>query len=177
MADVYEDLSTIMGLARVHDSGQLLIFGRQRCIALAGESVADALADLDAADYIESLEAAATAAASKAQELMAPAVYFEYDLDNGWSSNFFICRTYSAADPDWASDWQDRVPGPSMPIFAAQYDSRFGDDPTSQGRTVMLVARTMAALVDATASWPKSLVLSAAYHDQDQVTTIWPPAL
>jgi hypothetical protein len=175
MADVWDDLDRITHLAKAHDSSQLFAFGRERCLALAGESVVDALAALDTAGYVAGLEVGAHAAAAKAQEVEAQAVYFEYDPDNQWSSNFFICGSYSAADSAWASEWQDRVPGPSMAAFAAQYDSRFGDDPSSQGRTVMLVARTMAALVDATAWWPGGLVLAAAYHDQDQITTIWPP--
>jgi hypothetical protein len=175
MADIYEDLGTIMALAEAHDSGRLFTFGRERCLALAGESVTESLAAFDMADYVASLATVARLAVTKAQEARAPAVYFEYDLDNGWSSNFFICGTYNAIDSDWASDWQDHVPGPSMPAFAAQYDSRFGDDPASQGRTVLLVARTMAAIIDATASWPEHLILAAAYHDQDQVTTIRRP--
>ena len=152
----------------------MLAFGRERCESLAGEAVATSLAAIDAAEYMADLAASAQAAASKAETLTAPAVYFEYDLDNGWSSNFFICGAYSSSDPEWASDWQGRVQGPSMPKFAAEYESGFATDAVSQGRTVMLVARTLAALIEATGSWPERLVLAAAYHDQDQVTTIWP---
>lgn len=177
MADIFEDLGVVMALAEAHDSGQLLAFGRERCLALAGESITESLVAIDTADYVASLAEVARLAVTKAQEANAPAVYFEYDLDNAWSSNFFICSTYNAVDSDWASDWQDHVPGPSMPAFAAPYDSRFGDDPASQGRTVLLAARTMAAIVDATASWPERLILAAAYHDQGQVTVIRRPKL
>jgi hypothetical protein len=174
MPDIWEDLAAINELAAGRDSIRLLAFGRARCEDLAGGAVAASLAAIDAAEYVAGLADGAQAAASKAKALAAPAVYFEYELDNGWSSNFFICNAYSSAGSDWASDWQDRVQGPSMLKFAAEYDSEFATDAVSQGRTVMLVARTLAALIEATESWPEPLVLAVAYHDQDQVTTIWP---
>jgi hypothetical protein len=174
MPDIWEDLAAISDLAASRDSVRLLAFGRERCVSLAGGAVATSLAEIDTAEYMAGLAVGAQAAASKAKTLAAPAVYFEYDLDNGWSSNFFICGAYSSSEADWASDWQDHVQGPSMPRFAAEYESGFATDEASQGRTVLLVARTLAALIEATGSWPDPLVLVAAYHDQDQVTTIWP---
>jgi len=176
MSDIWQDLAAISELAPGRDSVRLLAYGRERCESLAGEAVATSLAAIDAAEYTAGLAVGARAAASKAKTLTAPAVYFEYDLDNGWSSNFFICGAYSSSDSDWASDWQDRIQGPPMPKFAAEYASEFATDAVSQGRTVMLVARTLAALIEATGSWPERLVLAAAYHDQDQITTIWPPS-
>jgi hypothetical protein len=175
MPDIWEDLTVITDLADGRDSARLLQFARERCENLAGEAVATSLAMLDAADYVVGLEAGALAAANRAKTLMAPAVYFEYDMDNGWSSNFFICSAYSSSDSDWASDWQDHVQGPSMPSFAREYASGFATDAISQGRTVMLIARTLAALLEATKSWPSDLVLGAAYHDQAEVSTLRRP--
>lgn len=60
-----------------------------------------------------------------------------------------------------------------MPAFATAYDSRFASEATYRGRTVMLVDRTLAALLEATTLWPSHVVLEAAYDDQDQVSTIW----
>ena len=176
MPDIWEDLAAISELAAGSDSVRLLAFGRERCESLAGEAVASSLAAIDAAEYMAGLAAGAQAAASKAKTLAAPAVYFEYDLDNGWSSNFFICSAYSSSDSDWASDWQDHVRGPSMPSFAREYASGFAADAISHGRTVMLVALTLAALLEATKSWPSDLVLCAAYHDQAEVSTLRRPA-
>src|SRR5713101_2147036 len=65
MADIFEDMGTIMALAEAHDSGQLFNFGRERGLALAGESVTESLVALDMADYVASLATVARLASPK----------------------------------------------------------------------------------------------------------------
>lgn len=98
------------------------------------------------------------------------AVYFEYDLDNGWQATFFLCPDPDDSN-DWPATWRDQLGGPPMAAFAAEYRG-FADTEDQAGQTVLLVARTLAALVQASEGWQHPVRFAAAYHDGDEVVTI-----
>jgi hypothetical protein len=111
---------------------------------------------------------------AKAKATNGPAVYFEYDMDDAWKGSFFICRSYQAkevGDNDWATDWKELIPGPSMPGFAAAFTS-FNSTTADVGKTVLLAARTLACVWEATDPWPPDTVLCAGFHDQSSLTRL-----
>lgn len=154
------------------------------CRLFAGDSVTDRLRSLDISDFEAELHANSVEALARARKSGARAIYFEYDLDNGWSSNFFICKDYSPldkhkdyGDDDWACEWVDELRGPECPSFADAY-SEFGyrDEPAKMGPTLLLIARTIAAFARATSKLePGNIALTLAFHDQDPIMRVHEP--
>lgn len=100
------------------------------------------------------------------------AVYWEFDVDNNWSSSFFLCPTYrpeADGDDDWAADFEDHdvVSGPDMTALARLYARSWNGSPAETARNLYLIARTLAAFGRAAdAAWPGRLPLCVGYHDQ-----------
>ena len=113
-----------------------------------------------------------------AQKQKAPAIYFEYDLDNNWDSTFFICKEYSALednDDDWASNWNEDLQGPRLKEFANIYEiDGFDINETAVGSTIYLIARTVISYAKAyqVLSDESSLAVCIAFHDQDPIIRI-----
>jgi hypothetical protein len=109
------------------------------------------------------------------------ALYWEFDVDNGWASAFYLCRTYQserAGDDEWAADFdpEDVVPGPAMPELASLLAGSWDRTESDVARNLYLVARTVAAFGRASATWSSAIPLCAGYHDQDVVFRIVSPA-
>ncbi|MFB8427074.1 hypothetical protein ACFC4S_34595 [Priestia megaterium] len=109
-------------------------------------------------------------------EQSAKAIYFEYDMDNGWESTFFICNGYSSLieeDDDWASDWIDEIEGPSNKEFAQIYQEN-GFDATEKARviTIFLIVRTLVAFTKAVKNIKVDIPLCIGFHDQDPIMRI-----
>ncbi|MEX0710190.1 MAG: hypothetical protein WD116_03190 [Chloroflexota bacterium] len=139
----------------------------------ASGNLGSQIAAVQAGRYSNQLTAAVRLCEGRAESLDAGAVYWEVDLDNAWSSNFFICRGYrpeSANDDDWAADYVDSIDGPAMAEFAAIYDPGFDRTPEAAEVTLHLIARTLAAFGKAaTKEWDSAIPLCAGYHDQHGV--------
>ncbi|PMB03042.1 hypothetical protein CEN49_24275 [Fischerella thermalis CCMEE 5273] len=104
----------------------------------------------------------------------AKAIYYEYDLDNSWSSSFFICREYypmSMEDDDWASDWIHCVDGPSISSFSRIYRS-FDENDSSAAITLYLIARTRVAFTSAVRGFDTNIPVCMAYHDEDPIIRV-----
>jgi hypothetical protein len=104
----------------------------------------------------------------------AAAVYWEFDIDNGWDSAFFMCPSYqpeAARDDDWASDFDPSlvVDGPAMPELAARIPGSWQGSEPIEARNLYLVARTVAAFGRASAAWGDRMPLCAGFHDQSIV--------
>jgi hypothetical protein len=137
--------------------------GRDACVRLTGAAAAKEIEAVSLSRYEGQLRSGLKRAVTRAAKLGALAVYFEYDLDNGWDGNFFLCREYvpqagvEEADEgeDWASDWIEYVAGPAQPKLAAIYAAQrgFSETPEQVGRTAFLVARTVAALEGPARDW------------------------
>ena len=147
---------------------------RQVCVELAGEGQASKIASLDFLSYQDDLNRAFTEAIRQAQDLNAKAVYFEYDLDNDWQANFFLCGEYNQedlGDDDWACDWLAVVKAPAFPNASAIYsENDFDGTATARGSTLYLIARTVASLGRCFDGYPSGdLAVCVAFHDQDPI--------
>lgn len=119
--------------------------------------------------------------AARAEAIQALALYFEYDLDNNWSSNFYVCDLYNSEedDDDWAADWYDDevIEGPSFAATQAVYQSGFDDTPKALGTTLYMVARTVAAFgrcFDKHATPGPAICI--AFHDQTPIMRLSEPS-
>jgi hypothetical protein len=157
--------------------------GRDACVRLAGAAAGTEIEAVSLNRYEGQLRSGLKRAANRAAKLGALAVYFEYDLDNGWDGNFFLCREYvpqsgvEDADEgeDWASDWIEDVAGPGQPKLAAIYAAQggFAETPEQVGRTAFLVARTVAAFGRATEELDtQGLAVCLAFHDGEPIFRI-----
>jgi len=117
---------------------------------LAGRSLARKIGEVDLNPYTARLSLGLAEAEKSAEEHRAKAVYFEYDMDNGWDGRFFVCGRYApepSRDEDWTDEWVAEFEGPGIPEFGDIYRD-FGFDRTDQakGSTLYMIARTVAAL-------------------------------
>jgi hypothetical protein len=157
--------------------------GRGACVRLTGAPAATEIEAVSLSRYEGQLRSGLKRAVKRAAKLGALAVYFEYDLDNGWDGNFFLCREYvpqagvEEADEgeDWASDWIEYVAGPAQPKLAAIYAAQrgFSETPEQVGRTAFLVARTVAAFGRASEGLDtQGLAVCVAFHDGEPIFRI-----
>ena len=75
---------------------------------LASKGYAERIKAIYLGAYEESIRLALYEAIQIATSEEAKAIYFEYDLDNEWDSQFYICEEYFSLeeeDDDWASEW------------------------------------------------------------------------
>ena len=168
-------LARIDALASQGDWNVLQSSAETFCREHSGADAANAIAAEDLSAYIRQLEELSHTARGEAAERTAAAVYFEFDLDNAWSSHMLVCSAYnpkSAGDDDWAAAWDSALAGPKCEALARHYDSSFGSTNSSAGRSVLLVARTLEAIARATEWWSPELPLCAGYHDQDSLTRL-----
>lgn len=142
---------------------------------LAGAAKAAAIAAVDLDEFHADLSRGLKKAVARAKRAGAKAVYFEYDLDNRWGSNFFICPDYnpeSEGDEDWACDFDDDLPGPDQREFARIYEENPGFDrpPATMGTTLYMVARTVASFGRAMDGLTdEDIAICMAFHDQDPI--------
>ena len=113
--------------------------------------------------------------ASKALGPDIAAVYWEFDVDNDWSSAAFLCSRYepeTATDDDWASEFdaERAIHGPAMPELARLMSTWTGNEHAAAN--AYLIARTIAAFGRASAGWHADRPLCAGYHDQSVVFRI-----
>lgn len=157
--------------------------GREACLRLAGPAAVKQIDAVSLRGYQSELRTGLERAVKSAREVGAIAIYFEYDLDNDWEGQFFLCGEYvpqlelETADggEDWASDWLEALPGPSQGELARVYASQggFAETPEQAGRTAFLVARTVATFGRAAEGLDtQRLALCVAYHDQSGIMRI-----
>ena len=82
----------------------------------------------------------------------AKAIYFEYNLDNEWDSQFYICEEYFSLeeeDDDWASEWTYDVEGPKSIELADVYaENGFDINEKAIGINLYLIARTVCSFYE-----------------------------
>jgi hypothetical protein len=106
------------------------------------------------------------------------AVYWEFDVDNKWSSNFFLCSNYrleAAGDDEWATEFgaDGVIEGPDMSDLASLYGRTWDRTLADIARNLYLVGRTVATFGRASEhAWPNPLPLCAGFHDQSIVFRI-----
>jgi len=144
---------------------------------LAGRSLARKIGEVDLNPYKTTLSLGLAEAEKSAEEHQAKAVYFEYDMENGWDGRFFVCGRYareSEKDEDWTDEWVAEFEGPGIPEFGRFY-REFGFDRTDQakGSTLYMIARTVATLgrcVDPDSAGTAALYI--AYRGQNPILRI-----
>jgi hypothetical protein len=141
----------------------------------------DRIAALDLRPYQDELATVLRGVADSASSSDATAVYWEFDLDNGWDSAFFLCDDYAPeedGDDSWASvyDEDNVVSGPSQSDLAAIYPRSFNATDSEVARNLFLIARTVVAFGQAASEvWPDELPLCAGFHDQESLFRIVEP--
>ena len=106
---------------------------------LASTEYAERIKVIDVESYKVSIRVGLDAAVEMATNEEAKAIYFEYDLDNEWTSQFYICEEYAPLeeeDDDWASEWTYDVEGPESVELADMYNENGFD--TSEKQSVSL---------------------------------------
>ena len=158
-------------------SGDVELLADQVCQSHDGPT-ADRVRSVDLWLYEEELERSLGEVHGIAQALGARAVYWEFDMDNGWASAFFVCRQYrreEEGDDEWASDYFEEavVIGPAEPELALLYAPSWNENDHDAACNLFLVARTVAAFARAAGrAWPGRLPLCAGFHDQSSLFRI-----
>jgi hypothetical protein len=156
--------------------------GMRQATKLASKEQAESIAAIDTGRYEAALRRMLAKSLTLAAKQDALALYFEFDLDNEWSSACFACSEYRperAHDDEWACDCDGSVTGPRFAKFAELYQTTqgtFDGSDFSRGTTALLIARTLACTGSALKVSPKPTIpICVGYHDQDRVFRIWEP--
>lgn len=146
------------------------------CQHLATEIDAEIIRMMDLEKYINRIQKAFKKTIQKAVNKKAKAIYFEYDMDNGWDSYFFICDEYNnlnKGDHDWVCSWVDKQKGPSLSKFTKIYETNgFDKNDKAIGITLYLIARTVSSLIKGCNVHSYNKPICIGFHDQDPVFRI-----
>lgn len=71
------------------------------------------------------------------------ALYWEFDLDNGWQSGIDLCASFTPNDPDWAGHTLGWVEGPANPHFAQIYAINEFSNIEGECIAALLIVRTL----------------------------------
>ena len=143
----------------------------------SGRGLARKISEVDLKSYQRMLALGLAEAERAAEEHQAQAIYFEYDMDNGWEGRFFVCGRYapeSAKDEDWTDKWVAELEGPGIPEFGG-FHREYGFDRTDQakGCTLYMIARTVASLARCVEPDPAgTAALCIAYRGQSPILRI-----
>jgi hypothetical protein len=174
---INESLSRIRKLIAKRNLDGLESIYHNQAREWSGRGLARRIGEVDLKAYRAMLSLGLAEAERSAEEHQAKAIYFEYDMDNGWEGRFFVCGRYapeSAKDEDWTDKWILELEGPGIPEFGG-FHREFGFDRTDQakGCTLYMIARTVASLgrcVDPGS--PGRAALCIAYRGQNPILRI-----
>ncbi len=155
------------------------------CLHYSSKETANSIKKALLEEYKQAIEVLNDRALSLAKQHNAKAVYFEYNLDNGWNSGYWICENYLSKeekDDDWAADFMllddelDFYPGFGEFDFANYYRSGFMATTLNAAVNFYLIARTTALFgkMNDSKDWGK-VALCMGFHGQDIATRIWDP--
>ncbi|MCS1351338.1 hypothetical protein [Mechercharimyces sp. CAU 1602] len=146
------------------------------CKELAGVSQANAINNINMDNYVRELRSGIIKSLALGERSRSKAVYFEYDLDNDWSSNFYICDDYNTLEleeDEWACDWTKTIEGPELEEFGVLYlKNGFDTTKSALGSTLYLVARTVVSFKKACGGIESFVPICIAFHDQDPIMRI-----
>lgn len=176
--DIFEELDILREELRSEDWDTIEDRYIQLARKHAGAKMANLIAKIGMADYQQQLEPALKEALEAAQEDEASAVTFEYDVDNGWESTFFVCPNYMMEEDEsdeWAAEWDREIEGPGLPEFADIYAEHggFSGEDAAIAITLLLIARTACAMGRVVAAMPENgVAICMGYHDQESLWRI-----
>jgi len=149
-------------------------------------ALAKHIKQIDLTDYQISLKTSFKQAIKQAKQKWMVAIYFEYNCDNGWESDFLLCKYYlpkhmlanDQYTDDWACEFDDEViEGPAIEEFSDIFTEESSDSDEVQA---YLIARTLAIFGDTYDQIKvNDLAICIAFHDQDPIVRIqefFPPS-
>jgi hypothetical protein len=129
---------------------------------LPGEIV-DRVRSIDLGGYEDTLVEMLRAGDAKAKRGVR-ALYWEFDLDNGWASSLALCGSFDVLDGEWTTDERAWMEGPDCSAFAAAYEAVRHESQDAVEST--FVGRTYAAFGRAyTRAGLEHLPVASGYHD------------
>jgi hypothetical protein len=146
------------------------------CLEHAGERNTRRIARISLRPYQDALTSALTLAASRASSSGAKAIYFEFDMELGWRSWFFICPVFPEHwDRLLGRDYSEEFDGPEVPRFAKIYgELQFIGLASDACMIAYLIARTFASFGRASHQLAHSgITLGIAFHDQDEIIRLY----
>ncbi|MBQ9370633.1 MAG: hypothetical protein IJU03_00405 [Thermoguttaceae bacterium] len=111
------------------------------------------------------------------------AIYYEYDMDNGWDGYFFLCTDYNGLDTadedgyvndDWACDYCASFEAPQLPVLPDSnltYDDEL-DNPALRYAITELTRYFVKLNADLHEAAPHLPNIYLAFHDQDPITRL-----
>lgn len=173
---IYDQLDEMKSLIAQGDWDGIEKAAKKRCEKLAGKEIATEIAEISLTEYSDELEEALKRAYEEAEEAEAPAVYFEYDMDNEWNGALYVCPEYAPEDEeddDWATNSDSELEAPNKPEFAEIYREDFDEDDIDRGVNGYLIARTVAAFGRCVDSLPEpDFAVCVGFLDQDGIFRI-----
>ncbi|PEB59518.1 hypothetical protein COM79_02265 [Bacillus cereus] len=143
------------------------------CCMLASTECAERIKAIDLESYKESIRVGLDAAVEMATNEEAKAIYFEYDLDNEWDSQFYICEEYFPMEEeydDWASEWTYNIEGPGSVELADMYNENgFDTSEKAIGITLYLIAKTLCSFISIRSEVQSNIPICIGFHDQDPI--------
>ncbi|MGE6537746.1 hypothetical protein [Bacillus luti] len=143
------------------------------CSTLASSAHAERIKMIQLDSYKESMRIGLRETLEIAESEEVKAIYFEYDLDNEWNSQFYICEEYvplEEEDDDWASEWTYDIEGPKSVELADLYDKNgFDTSEKEMGITLYLIARTVCSFISACSEVQSNIQIWIGFHDQDPI--------
>ncbi|MED1303964.1 hypothetical protein BK704_22280 [[Bacillus thuringiensis] serovar konkukian] len=143
------------------------------CCMLASTEYAERIKAIHLGAYEESIRLALNEAIQIATSEEAKAIYFEYDLNNEWDSQFYICEEYfpmEEEDDDWASEWTYNIEGPGSVELADMYtENGFDKSEKAIGITLYLIAKTLCSFISVRSEVQNNIPICISFHDQDPI--------
>ncbi|HDR7794514.1 TPA: hypothetical protein QCY19_003152 [Bacillus luti] len=143
------------------------------CSILASTEYAERMKAIDLELYKESIRVGLKEALEVAINEKAEALYFEYDLENEWDSQFYICEEYvplEEEDDDWASEWIYDIRGPKSVELANLYaENGFDISEKAIGITLYLIAKTVCSFMSVCSEVQSNIPICIGFHDQDPI--------
>jgi hypothetical protein len=172
-SNVFSQIELMKPLIRACDWVGLEQQSELRCQEHAGETDSLSISRVPVQAYQTALASSLSFAVAKANAASAKAIYFEFDMEDGWTSWFFICPTYQERwDRLLGTDYLEEIDGPRMPQFAEIYGELqiFAPVPREATMTSYLIARTFACFGRASQPFAASgISFGIAFHDQDEI--------
>lgn len=153
--------------------GQIEVKYYDMCSMLASGMHAERIKLIPLDTYEESMRIGVREALEVVECEEAKAIYFEYNLDNEWDSQFYICEEYvplEEEDDDWASEWTYNIEGPRSVELADMYaENGFDTNEKAIGITLYLIARTVCSFMSVCSEVKSNIPICIGFHDQDQL--------
>ena len=139
------------------------------CSTLASSEDAERVKLIPLDSYKESMRIGLKEALKVAESEEAKAIYFEYDLDNEWDSQLYVCDDYMFLEVE-DDDWTDEIEGPSLGELADIYgENGFDSNKKAVGITLYLIARTVCSFINARSGLQSNIPICIGFHDQDPI--------